>query len=68
METITLFSITVSIWLVGGMFGAGCGSWIANKFGRRDGLLLTQALSLSGATLMGCSKVEHMDPRDKYSN
>ena len=53
----TYFSIAVSMFLVGGMVGALSGGYVAEKFGRKKGLLYTQAFSLSGAVCMGCCKV-----------
>ena len=52
----TYFSIAVSMFLVGGMIGALSGGWVAEKFGRKRGLLYTQVFSLLGAILMGCCK------------
>lgn len=52
----TYFSIAVSMFLVGGMLGALSGGWVAEKFGRKRGLLYTQIFSLLGATCMGCCK------------
>lgn len=46
----------MSAFLVGGMIGGLSGGWLANKVGRKRGLLYAQALSLSGAILSGCSK------------
>ena len=49
----TYFSIAVSMFLVGGMVGALSGGYVAEKFGRKKGLLYTQIFSLSGAVCMG---------------
>ena len=53
----TYFSIAVSMFLVGGMVGALSGGYVAEKFGRKKGLLYTQIFSLSGAVCMGCCKL-----------
>ena len=47
----TYFSIATSLFLVGGIFGALSSSWIANKFGRRNGLVYCQLISITGAIL-----------------
>ena len=52
----TFFSISVSMFLVGGMIGALSGGWVAEKFGRKRGLIYTQVFSIFGAALMGCCK------------
>ena len=52
----TYFSIAVSMFLVGGLIGALSGGWVAEKFGRKRGLLYTQVFSLLGAILMGSCK------------
>ena len=45
------FSIATALFLVGGMFGALVSSWIANKIGRRNGLVCVQIISITGAIL-----------------
>ena len=52
----TYFSLAVSMFLVGGMIGALSGGWVAEKFGRKRGLIYTQMFSLLGAVLMGFCK------------
>ena len=52
----TYFSVAVSVFLVGGMIGALSGGWVAEKFGRKRGLLYTQIFSLLGSILMGSCK------------
>ena len=53
----TYFSVAVSMFLVGGMIGALSGGWVAEKFGRKRGLLYTQVFSLLGAIFMGFCKL-----------
>ena len=50
------FSLAVNGAIVGGLLGAISGGSIANKFGRKRGLLLAQGPSLLGSILMGISK------------
>lgn len=52
-----LYSVAVSIFAIGGMLGGFSGGWIANRFGRKGGLLLNNVLGISGACLMGFTKV-----------
>ena len=47
----TYFSIATSLFLVGGIFGALATSWIADKFGRKSGLVYSQFISIVGAIL-----------------
>ncbi|CAH0716312.1 unnamed protein product, partial [Brenthis ino] len=54
-----LYSIAVSIFAIGGMLGGFSGGMIANRFGRKGGLLLNNILGISGATLMGFTKISH---------
>ena len=53
---VLIFSLAVNAFVVGGMIGGLSGGWLANKVGRKNGLLYSQALSLTGAILSGCSK------------
>jgi MFS transporter, SP family, solute carrier family 2 (facilitated glucose transporter), member 1 len=52
-----LYSVAVSIFAIGGMLGGFSGGWMANRFGRKGGLLLNNVLGISGACLMGFTKV-----------
>lgn len=52
----TYFSVIVSMFVVGGLFGSLSGGYIADRFGRKRGILYTQFFSILGAILMGCSK------------
>ncbi|XP_021936256.1 glucose transporter type 1 isoform X9 [Zootermopsis nevadensis] len=52
-----LYSLAVSIFAIGGMLGGFCGGMIANRFGRKGGLLLNNLLGIVGAVLMGCTKL-----------
>lgn len=51
-----LYSVAVSIFAIGGMLGGFSGGWMANRFGRKGGLLLNNILGISGACLMGFTK------------
>ena len=53
---VLIFSLAVNAFVIGGMIGGLSGGWLANKVGRKNGLLYSQALSLTGAILSGCSK------------
>lgn len=50
-----LWAITVSIFAIGGMVGGISGSMIANRFGRKGGLLINNILGILGGSLMGFS-------------
>ena len=50
------YSIAMSVFPIGLMIGGLCASWIAEKFGRKLGMLIPQVLSILGATFMGCCK------------
>nr|AHF27422.1 putative sugar transporter 16 [Phaedon cochleariae] len=52
-----LYSVAVSIFAIGGMLGGFGGGMVANKFGRKGGLLLNNVLGISGACLMWCTKM-----------
>lgn len=54
-----LYSVAVSIFAIGGMLGGFSGGWMANRFGRKGGLLLNNILGISGACLMGFTKFTH---------
>ncbi|XP_050307783.1 glucose transporter type 1 isoform X3 [Anthonomus grandis grandis] len=53
----TLYSIVVSIFAIGGMVGGFSGGMVANRFGRKGGLLLNNVLGITGGSLMWCAKV-----------
>ncbi|KAL1518389.1 hypothetical protein ABEB36_002019 [Hypothenemus hampei] len=53
----TLYSVVVSIFAIGGMVGGFSGGMVANRFGRKGGLLLNSILGITGGTLMWCAKV-----------
>ncbi|XP_011879734.1 PREDICTED: glucose transporter type 1 isoform X1 [Vollenhovia emeryi] len=53
----TLYSVAVSIFAIGGMVGGFSGGTIANRFGRKGGLLLNNVLGIVGACLMGFTKL-----------
>ena len=48
--------MAVNAFVVGGMIGGLSGGWLANKFGRKQGLLYTQIFSFTGAVLSGLAK------------
>lgn len=52
-----IWSVTVSIFAVGGMVGGFSGGYVANYFGRKRGLLLNNGIALLGGALMGLSKL-----------
>ncbi|CAL4185244.1 unnamed protein product, partial [Meganyctiphanes norvegica] len=52
-----LWSITVSIFAIGGMIGGISGGYLGNRFGRKKGLLINNLLGVGGACLMGFSHV-----------
>ncbi|KXJ82613.1 hypothetical protein RP20_CCG012598 [Aedes albopictus] len=54
-----LYSVAVSIFAIGGMLGGFSGGWMANRFGRKGGLLLNNVLGIAGACLMGFTKMSH---------
>lgn len=51
-----MYSFAVSIFAIGGMLGGFSGGMIANRFGRKGGLLLNNFLGICGAFLMGFTK------------
>lgn len=53
----TLYSLAVSIFAIGGMLGGFSGGMVANRFGRKGGLLLNNVLGIGGACLMGFTKI-----------
>ncbi|XP_022252248.1 glucose transporter type 1-like isoform X2 [Limulus polyphemus] len=54
-----LWSVTVSIFAIGGMVGGISGGAVANRFGRKGGLLLNNVLAILGGAFMGLSKASH---------
>lgn len=52
-----IFAIMVSIFCLGGMLGALGTAYLAEKFGRRGGLLINNALVFIAAALLGFSKL-----------
>jgi len=50
------FSGAVVIGLISGMIGALAGGWLADRYGRRKGLILAQIPSVLGGILQGVSK------------
>ena len=51
-----MYAIAVSIFAIGGMCGGFIGGWIANKFGRKGGLLINNVVGIIAATAMVFSK------------
>ncbi|XP_013781246.1 glucose transporter type 1-like [Limulus polyphemus] len=54
-----LWSVTVSIFAIGGMIGGISGGTIADRLGRKGGLLVNNVMGILGGTLMGISKMSH---------
>ena len=44
-----MYAIAVSIFAIGGMCGGFIGGWIANKFGRKGGLLVNNLVGIVAA-------------------
>ncbi|XP_046976149.1 solute carrier family 2, facilitated glucose transporter member 1-like [Vanessa cardui] len=53
----TVWSIAVAIYCVGGMIGGVITGVIADRFGRKGGLLLNNALVFIATALQGCAKL-----------
>ncbi|XP_060066457.1 solute carrier family 2, facilitated glucose transporter member 3-like [Ylistrum balloti] len=51
-----LWSFTVSIFAIGGMIGGLSGGYVANRFGRKGGLIRNNILNLVGSALLISSK------------
>ena len=54
--TTTLFTVVVSMFYVGALVGALSVSWVAERIGRKRGLIYPQIFSVVAAILMGCCK------------
>ena len=54
-ETV-IFSITVAMFAIGGMIGGFGGGFVANRYGRKRGLLVNNLMGVVGAVFMACSK------------
>ena len=50
-----IWATVVSIFAIGGMLGGAVGGWIADRFGRKGGLLLNTSVGVLGGILMGVS-------------
>ncbi|XP_063818595.1 solute carrier family 2, facilitated glucose transporter member 3-like [Pseudophryne corroboree] len=53
----SLWSLSVAIFSVGGMFGSLSVGYFANRFGRRNAMLLVNVFALVGGALMALSKL-----------
>ncbi|XP_066546500.1 solute carrier family 2, facilitated glucose transporter member 1 isoform X2 [Amia ocellicauda] len=53
----TLWSLSVAIFSVGGIFGSFSVGLFVNRFGRRNSMLMANVLALLAAVLMGFSKL-----------
>ena len=51
-----MYAMAVSIFAIGGMCGGFIGGWIANKFGRKGGLLVNNLVGIIAALAMAFSK------------
>ncbi|XP_063173422.1 solute carrier family 2, facilitated glucose transporter member 1 [Candoia aspera] len=54
---VTLWSLSVSIFSVGGMLGSFSVGLFVNRFGRRNSMLMSNSLAFIAAILMGFSKM-----------
>ncbi|XP_031984096.1 solute carrier family 2, facilitated glucose transporter member 11-like isoform X5 [Corvus moneduloides] len=52
-----LWSITVSIFGIGGLFGSSGSRYLTVKFGKKKCLLCNNVLMIVAASIMGCSKI-----------
>lgn len=53
----SLWSLSVAIFSVGGMVGSLSVGYVANRFGRRNAMLLVNVFALVGGALMALSKI-----------
>lgn len=53
----TLYSVATSLLLVGGIIGSLATGWVGNKFGRKQGIVYVQLISLSSSALGGICQV-----------
>ncbi|KAM5141594.1 solute carrier family 2, facilitated glucose transporter member 3-like [Mantella aurantiaca] len=53
----SLWSLSVAIFAVGGMLGSLSVGYFANRFGRRNAMLLVNVFALVGGSLMALSKI-----------
>jgi len=51
-----IFTTITSAFIVGGMVGAMLGGWVADKIGRKRGLIISQVMGLLGGVIMAVSK------------
>uniref|UniRef100_A0A8D9BTA7 Glucose transporter type 1 n=2 Tax=Cacopsylla melanoneura TaxID=428564 RepID=A0A8D9BTA7_9HEMI len=51
-----LYSIAVAVFAIGGMLGGFSGGSLADRFGRKGGLLLNSFIGIAGGVLMGTTK------------
>lgn len=51
-----LYAIAVAVFALGGMCGGFVGGWVANRLGRKGGLMFNNFIGVFGAVAMGCSK------------
>uniref|UniRef100_A0A0N4ZUW6 MFS domain-containing protein n=1 Tax=Parastrongyloides trichosuri TaxID=131310 RepID=A0A0N4ZUW6_PARTI len=52
----TIFAIIASIYFLGGIFGSFATGYVADKFGRKKGLIINNIFILIGSLLLGCAK------------
>ncbi|XP_075071879.1 solute carrier family 2, facilitated glucose transporter member 3-like [Mixophyes fleayi] len=53
----SLWSLSVAIFSVGGMFGSLCVGYFANRFGRRNAMMLVNVAAVVGGAFMALSKL-----------
>ncbi|KAF0296742.1 Glucose transporter type 1 [Amphibalanus amphitrite] len=52
-----IWSVAVSIFAIGGMAGGFSGGYVANRLGRRGGLMMNDVIGIVGAAFMGFSSM-----------